>query len=296
MLRSLSDIQAFVQVAQELSFTKAAEALNMTPTAISKAVARLERDLGVALLTRTTRKVSMTAEGEVFLARCQAAFSEISSGIEAMEVMQDEATGQVSISAPLVFGPQLAANLPKLLISHPKLSLKLMITDAFSDLADEQVDIAIRVGEAPSANLTTHKLAQLNWATVASPQFLRANGTPASPEALNSYLCHSFINNAGQAVPWTFQTDGETWNLSPQNGIEVDQGQLLLNMALADGGIVQVFDFMVTDYIHNGQLVSLFKNHQAPGPTLYAIALSQKSSKPKIQITLSYIEKIFSNI
>ncbi|MEM9775432.1 MAG: LysR family transcriptional regulator, partial [Chloroflexota bacterium] len=146
MLNSLSDIEAFIRVAETLNFTRAAAELHVTPTAVSKAVARLENEINAKLFIRTTRQVQLTAEGELFRDRCVAAFAEISAGLEGIEVLRDQTTGPVRLSAPFILGRRLAASLPDLMGRHANLDLRLFLTDDYVDLAEDRIDIAIRIG------------------------------------------------------------------------------------------------------------------------------------------------------
>ena len=293
MLSGLSDLQTFVCVARTLNFTQAAMELHVTPTAVSKAVARLENEINAKLFNRTTRQVWLTEEGELFLERCVAAIAEIEAGLDALEVLKDQTTGPVRISAPYILGRKLAASLPDLITLHAKLDLRLILTDRIVDLAEDRIDIAIRVGTAQSAQTHFVPLAQLNWITVASPRYLQLKGEPDSLEMLKQHQCHHFINPNGELVPWQFDVENEVKTMLPGGGAQFNQGELLVEIARADGGIVQIFDYMVQDELRNGQLVRLFPKLEADGPMLHAVVQPGRENSPKIKATLLYLLELF---
>ncbi len=293
MLNSLSDIEAFVRVADTLNFTRAANDLHVTPTAVSKAVARLEDEINAKLFIRTTRQVQLTAEGELFRARCLAAFAEISAGLSGIEVLRDQSTGPVRLSAPFILGRRLAASLPDLMARHANLDLRLSLTDDYVNLADEQIDIAIRIGAGKPSLTYEIPLVRLNWVTVASPRYLQHRGTPESIEALSSHSCHHFSNTSGEIVPWKFRQGNGIRTLTPGGGAQFNNGELLVEVAQADGGIVQVFDYMVRDELQNGNLIRLFADQEVDGPVVHAVLLPDREQSPKIKATLQHLNSLF---
>ena len=296
MLNSLSDIEAFIRVAETLNFTRAASEMHVTPTAVSKAVARLEKEIDAKLFIRTTRQVQLTEEGELFRDRCKAAIAEISAGLDGIEVLRDQTTGPVRLSAPFILGRRLAASLPDLMARHGNLDLRLSLTDDYIDLAEERIDIAIRIGAGKPSPVVEIPLVRLNWVTVASPRYLQQMGVPQTLDELSTHVCHHFANTAGEIVPWQFRQGEGIRTFAPGGGAQFNHGELLVEVALANGGIVQVYDYMVSDELKNGNLIRLLPELEVDGPVVHAVLLPGRDQSPKIKATLLHLSELFERL
>lgn len=294
MTTLFSDITPFLEVAELGSFRKAADRLGVTPAAVSKAVARLEARLDTRLFSRSTRRVVLTPEGEIFAERCQAAAREIGAGMESLEETRGAATGVVTVTAPFVLGRFLAGALPELALVHDRLRVRLMLTDRRVDLVNERVDVAIRVGEPGETDLIVRRLATLDWATVAAPAYLADRGTPESPGDLPAHRCLTFLSPAGRQVEFGFEMDGAVQTVEVDGTLQFDEGELLADAALAGGGIAQVFSFMVADAVAEGRLVALFPDRQPPGPAVAAVMLRERGSTRKVRVLLDFLYERFS--
>lgn len=288
----LSTTEFFVRVADLNSFKAAADQLEVTPAAVSKAIARLEHELGVKLLFRTTRRVTLTPEGKAFLSRCRAALQEIDAGLEAMEEARHDIVGDLHVSTSFVLGRRIAVTLPQLVARHPGLRVHLMQTDRLVDLAGERVDVAVRIGDQAPPDAVARPITHLEWATVASPRYLARRGWPTTPKELEDHDCHAFIDPHGRRVAWVFHHEGDTVRFEPEQGIGFDQGEMLVDVALADGGIAQVFDFMVADHLRDGRLVRLLPDLSVQGPVVQALCLSSRFSAPKVRMAVKHFEHV----
>lgn len=284
-------IVPFVYAARERSFRRAAERLGITPTAVSKAVHRLEEELGVQLLNRTTRRVSLSPEGELFLARCQEAMAQVRAGRESLAMSQRDPAGELVVSLPFIFGRVLVARLPRYLGRYPALKVDLRLSDRLSRLVEDGVDVAIRMGALDDSSLVARRIMRTRWATVASPAYLARHGTPARPRDLAEHNCIKFRAPRGLEVEWSFDAgdrDGPG-RLRTAGNLVLDQGELLLEAAASGLGVCQVLDFMVEDYVRAGKLIEILRGHAAAGPDFHAVCLPGQRSSPRVRSFIDFL-------
>lgn len=284
-----SGVIPFIYTAREQSFRRAAERLGVTPAAVSKAVARLEDDLGVQLLERTTRRVGLSAEGELFLARCSEALAQIRAGRDTIAQAQEAPRGEVVVSLPFIFSQVLIARLPRFLARYPRLKVKTRFSDRFSHFIGEGVDIAIRIGPLDDSTLVAKKLMDTRWVTVAAPGYLGRHGEPRRPSDLNGHNCLAFHSPRGLEVAWTFAVGGGVERSAAVGNFDTDQGETLLAAAVAGLGICQVLDFMVGAALRTGQVVEVLREYSAAGPPVHALCLHSQRANPRIRALLTFL-------
>ncbi|MFV8749246.1 LysR substrate-binding domain-containing protein [Nannocystaceae bacterium ST9] len=287
-----SGIVAFVHVAEQRSFRKAAEQLGLSAAALSKAVAKLEDELGVRLFDRTTRRVEPTAEGELFLEHCRAALGSVREGRELLAEAQKVARGELTLSLPFILGPWLIERLPRFCARYPALRLQLRFTDRFSKLVDEHIDVAIRVGTLGDSSAIARKLMTTRWVSVAAPGYLARKGTPRRPEELAEHECLAYRGPRGAAVDWWFRTkpksrDSTTHPVDAR--VLLDQGELLVDAALAGLGVCQVLEFMVVEPLREGRLVAVLDEWAAAGPPVHALCKPGQQNVPKVRALLDFL-------
>ncbi|MBJ6765964.1 LysR family transcriptional regulator [Myxococcaceae bacterium JPH2] len=279
----------FLHVAEELSFRKAAERLGVTTAAVSKAVLRLEEDLGVRLLERTSRQVVLTTEGLAFLERAREAVAQVRAGRDAVAKAQHAPRGPLTVSLPYILGPLILPPLARLQARHPQLTLHVRMSDRLSRLVEEQVDVAIRIGALEDSSLVARRLLTTRWMTLASPAYLARHGTPTHPGELVRHPCLKFIDPRGKVREWMFSlTPGE----APQvvrtaAAMDVDHGPALLDLATAGAGVCQVLDFMSDARLRDGRLVEVLEAFSASGPPVHALCLSGRQSSPRVNALLT---------
>jgi DNA-binding transcriptional LysR family regulator len=285
-------IVPFVYTARERSFRRAAEQLGITPAAVSKAILRLEEELGVQLFHRTTRRVNLSAEGEIFLARCQEAMAQVHAGRELIAMAKRDPAGELTVSLPFILGRVLVARLPRFLGRYPALKVHLRLSDRLSKLIDEGVDVAIRMGELHDSSLVARRIMRTRWATVAAPAYLAQHGTPARPRDLAEHNCIKFRSPRGVAVEWSFSAGarGQAGDRIETTGnLDLDQGELLLEAAAAGLGVCQALDFMIDDHVRAGRLVEILREHAAQGPAIHALCLPGQRSSPRVRAFIDFL-------
>jgi DNA-binding transcriptional LysR family regulator len=269
-MQSLEDVLAFVRVVETGGFSRAAERLGLSKSIISRRVARLEADLGVRLLNRTTRGIAPTDAGLEFKLRCAEILSQLEAAREAVACREKDIAGNLRLSVPLSFGiTRLAPAIAAFSAANPRLSINLSVSDRFVDLVAEGFDAAIRVGVLPDTSLLSRRLGAVQAFPVASPAYLATHGAPEKPQALTRHEC--LIYSAGSRDTWQFRSSRKWLSIRPQGRFRADNGEVLRAAALADLGITALPDFLVNDAIANGSLVRLLTAYPMPEGSIHLL-------------------------
>lgn len=290
-------VPAFVAVAERKSFREAAADLGLTSAAVSKSVSRLEEELGVRLLDRTTRRVEPTAEGRLYLDYCRTALTHMRTARDRVEHARATAEGKLVIALPFVLGPSLTSLLPEFTLRYPGLEVRLTLSDRPSKLVDEQIDVALRIGKLDDTSEIARKLTDTQWVTIASPAYLKRRGQPHTPADLSEHDCIVYRSPRGFEVDWEFLDKpggGDVRTQTPPARIIVDQGQLLVDAARAGAGISRVFSFMVQDDLGTGALVPLLAEYSPPGPPLHALFKPGQQDIAKVRAFIDFAVEKFA--
>ena len=260
----IGDIETFLAVARGGSLAAAAKALRLTPSAISRSIARLEARLGVVLLRRTTRSLALTADGEVYRARMSALLAEIEDVEAGLGREQHGPRGLLRINSSVPFGAQyLLPILPRFMAAHPAVTVDLALSDAVVDLVEERADIAIRIGPLRDTRLRARKLGDSRMALVASPAYLAARGTPRAPDELDGHDCLRFSFRRS-IDSWPFLAGRRTVQRPVEGAFLGNSGEVVRMMAVAGGGIARLGFFHVAADLNAGRLVELLPEYN-PG-------------------------------
>ncbi|XXF75392.1 LysR family transcriptional regulator [Myxococcaceae bacterium GXIMD 01537] len=284
-------ILPFVHVAEERSFRKAAERLGLTTAAVSKAVQRLEADVGVRLLERTSRQVALTAEGAAFLERAREAVAQVRAAREGAAQAQRAPRGPLTVTLPHILAPLVLPRLARLQARHPALTLHVRMSDRYSRLVDENIDVALRIGELEDSSLVAQRLLRTRWVTLASPGYLARHGTPTHPDELEHHQCLKFVGPRGTVREWVYRDGpgGAPREVRTRGAIDVDHGPALLDLAVAGAGIVHAPDFMMDERARDGRLVELLRDYSAEGPPVHALVVPGRQSVPRVRALLQIL-------
>lgn len=282
-------LEVFAAVAAAGSFSGAGRALGLTPSAVGRTIDRIEARLGVRLLLRTTRTLTLTAEGQAYLGAAKRILTDLDDAEQAI-ADQGAPRGRLRVSASLSHGrlcvvPLLGAFVRR----YPHILVDINLTDAVVDIAGGQADIGIRFGPLPDSPLTARKLGETGRVIVASPDYLARHGTPRVPEDLHGHNCLSF--NFRRAEPiWPFRRDGHDCTLSVQGNIEANNGETLGQLALAGVGVTRVGAFSVVDDIAAGRLVPLLEEYN-PGDveTIHAVFVGGANTPARVRAFVDFL-------
>lgn len=287
------EMRTFVQVVDAGSFIGATEPLEMSKAAVSRYVGELEARLGVRLLNRTTRKLSLTDEGELFYARCKDLLSGVDAAESEITSRTGEAIGLLRVSAPVSFGILHLGDVWAAFKSrHPKVTFDVTLSDRVVDIVEEGFDLAIRISRLQSSSLISRKLASTRMVACASPHYLARHGWPQHPAELVS---HSIMAYSHWATHDEWQFDGPQGPVMVRNTpcIRTNSGDICRASALAHEGIVLQPTFLVGPDLEAGTLVELFPQYRAMELGIYAVYGSRKHVAPKVRLLIDFLAQRF---
>lgn len=286
-------IVPFVRAAEARSFTGAAKRLGLTPSAISKAIAKLEGELGVSLLHRTSRSVTLTPEGAGFYERCRQIVSDMEEARESATSAHAEPRGHLRVSLPLAFGRlEIMPLMPGFLASNPELTVDANLTDRAVDLAEEGYDVAVRIGRRSEARLEARRIRRTRMVTAAAPSYLEAHGIPRQPEDLRGHNCIGFLlPSTGTLLDWVFDRDGRPLSLGVRGNLTVNTVDAQIEAAVAGGGVIQTLDFIARRSIEAGTLVPLLADHLTLGPSIFALYPENRRLSAKIGVFIDFLAR-----
>lgn len=259
---------AFLAVSQSGSFSAAARSLHVTTAAVSKAVSRLEQNLGVRLFTRTTRSVVATPDGEQFFAALTDALDRLEQAHQTVREQRTVASGVVVVSAPVLFGQNvLLPMLKQLALAHPQLVVDVRLSDTLLDLVAQRIDWAIRLGELADSNLIARPLCSTRFVVCGSPRYLKDRGAPGSIAELRRHRCVVYaVQKSGQFHAWRFSRNASYLPSPP--ALVVNDGGANRAAALAGIGLIQELDVAVAPDLHSGLLLEVLPGRSTAGPPL----------------------------
>lgn len=282
-------IAPFVAVAEARSFRRAAESLGVSTAAVSKAVRRLEESLGVRLFDRTSRTVALSPEGFALLGRAREAVALLRAGREAAARGARKPRGHVRVSLPFILSRTFTPALSRLAPQHPELVVHLHFSDQITRLVDDQIDVAVRMGDLADSSLKGRLLFRPRWVTLGAPAYLGRCGVPRRPDELDQHELLPFVMPTGQRRPWVLSGGAggeETLTIQPSGRVDCTFGDALVDAAIAGVGLVQVLDFMAAGAIARGDLIEVLGDHALPGPPIHALCLAERQSTPRIRAVL----------
>ncbi|MBL8384856.1 MAG: LysR family transcriptional regulator [Burkholderiales bacterium] len=268
-MAGVASFLAFAETVKRGSFAAAARELGLSPSAVAKGVARLEADLGLRLLHRTTRQVRLTGEGSALYQRCARIVEDIDALREEAEGSRGAPRGQLRVNMPLTYGRRVV--LPRLVAlqaRHPELTLELSFSDRQVDLIREGLDAVVRIGRLADSSLVARRIGTQQLQILASPDYLRRHGAPRDPEALSGHRCIVFrLPTTGRVRAWELRQGRRAITLTPPAPVVVDDGEALVAAARMGAGLVQAPDNLAHDAVAAGALVEVLAGFRpAPMP------------------------------
>ena len=288
-----SAIPVFVAVVEKGKFSAAAQSLGVSKSAVSKRINQLENHLGVRLLHRTTRKLSLTEAGARYYEHAAKALRAASKAEDAVTELQGEPQGKLKISSPMSFGRlHVAPLIPRFLQRYPKLQIDLVMDDKNIDLVAVGVDVAIRAGDMPNSTLIARKLAPLRQVLCACPSYIERYGMPVTPSELCNHNCILF-SYSGDANEWALNKDGQSEVVKVSGSYRVNNSEAILE-ALLDGiGIGRLPTFVAGPDLKAGNLVRVLDSYHLPNHTFYAVFPEREYMPAKVRAFLDFAVEYF---
>ena len=291
----LKQIESFVSVATRGSLTAAARAEGVAPAIIGRRLDALEQRLGVKLLVRSTRRITLTHEGSSFLEDCQRLLVDFANAEASVSAGGVKASGHLRVTAPAGFGRRHVAPLvPRFRELHADVSISLNLSDRVVDLAAEGFDCAVRVGDMPDSSLVSVRLADNRRLCVATPAYLKRHGTPVHPADLSKFDCLTLSSEASQTRGWSFMVPAgsarELIYLKPGGPLDCSDGQVLHDWCLAGYGIAWRSTWEVEAEIAAGLLVALLEDFAAPANGIYAVFAHAKHMPLRLRLWIDFLK------
>lgn len=289
------EMRAFQAVAETGRFTTAATALGVSQAFVSRTIAQLEARLGATLINRSTRRMSLTEEGGVFLERCKRVLADLEDAERAVASPHAEPTGTLRVSAAVAFGQdQIVPLLPKLMTRYPRLEVRLSLSDRFVDLIEANIDVAIRLGRLADSSLIARKIGNLNRIVVASPSYVALHGSPDCPDDLLAHNCLLWDEAHDHLNRWPFLVDGKASHVKVRGRLSANNGHSLYQLALQGFGIMRLAEHLALPAIHEGRLVPLLQSFQHRDATaIHALHVRTASTAPRVRAFVDFLVEEF---
>jgi len=295
----LKQMESFVAVALRGSLTAAAKAEGVAPAIVGRRLDALEQRLGVKLLVRTTRRMTLTQEGTAFLEDCQRLITDLGNAEASVSAGGLQASGHLRLTAPAGFGRRHVAPLVPLFRElHPEVTVSLNLSDRVINMAGEGFDCAVRVGDLPDSSLVSVRLADNRRMCVATPAYLARHGRPAQPADLQRFDCLTLSSDASQTRGWAFtvpKADGrEVIHLKPSGPLDCSDGQVLHDWCLGGWGIAWRSTWEVEAEIASGLLVPVLEEFAAPPNGIYAVFPERKHMALRLRLWIDFLKLHYS--
>ena len=292
----LKQIESFASVAARGSLTAAAQAEGVAPAVIGRRIDALEGRLGVKLLVRTTRRITLTHEGSAYLEDCQRLLADIASAEASVSAGGVKASGHLRVTAPAGFGRRHVAPLvPSFIAQHPEVSLSLNLGDRVVDIVNEGFDCAVRVGDLPDSSLISVRLADNRRLCVAAPAYLQRAGTPATPAELMRHQCLTLSSDASQTRGWAFVVDGGLTHLRPSGRVDCSDGQVLHQWCLRGLGIAWRSTWEVAQDVSAGRLQVVLAEFAAPPNGIFAVFPHAKHLPLRVRLWIDFLKHSYGD-
>jgi len=289
------EMEAFVRSVELGGFSAAARELKLTPSAISKLVTRLEQTLRAKLLNRTTRMLTLTPEGELFLARCRRILAEMEDAETEVGRSRERPRGRLRMSVGVGFGVhQLVPALPRFAERYPEVEVDLHVEDRVEDAAREALDIVVRPGTLVDESLVAKPIFEFERVLCAAPGYLKRHGAPKTPDDLLRHNCIT-ISTRPPFARWSFDTPGGRQAIDVKGDITVNNADCVLRLCLAGLGVVRLNEFIVAEALARGELVRVLPELQSrESVPMLAMYPHQRHRLPRVAAMLGFLEQSFA--
>ena len=289
-----SDLSLFVRVAEQGSFNKAAKLVGLSTPALSKRISKLEQDLGVQLIHRTTRRLNLTEAGESLYVSGKNIDGQVSDAIANVSAFRHGLSGTIKMSVPTISGELLLAEaIAEFCQRHPNIKVDMRLENDFVDLVGEGLDLAIRTGILEDSSLIAQPLIESSWVVCCSPQYLNQHGSPENLESLKQHNCLAYTYQAKGSFDWRFHHQGQEKSVRIDGSFATNNAQALRKAALAGFGIVYVPKCCVYEDLQQGTLITLLPDYQPRRLGVYALYPYTKYLPEKLRLLIDHIKNSY---
>ncbi|TCT16475.1 LysR family transcriptional regulator [Bibersteinia trehalosi] len=297
LLHNMDRIQAlqiFARTVESGSFTKAADQLNLHISVVSKGIKYLETQLGSRLLNRTTRKLALTAEGEVFYEKCQTLLAELENTFQDLSGSAQQAVGKLRIDMPPSLVNFVMSRLPEFHRQYPDIQLVVSASDKVQNLIDEGLDCAIRMGELDDAGYIARRLGDLPMVLCAAPRYLSEFGSPKTLDDLEHHRAiHYFSDKHRKIMPWRFEQGGNDVGMKIPCVMSVNDSNVLLQAVLAGFGISYMSCMLADPYLENGSLVKVLPDYHKPSRPVWLVYPQREFIPKRLEVFIEWLLNTF---
>lgn len=290
----IRELDVFLRVTEETSFSAAARSLDCNPSTVSKLIQRMEDRLGVRLFHRTSRVLKLTREGERFLEGAHRVIDALEEAESGLGQSRLEASGVLRINCPLLLAQyQISPLMPEFLERHPKMRVEFVLTAAPIDMFENQVDVSFQSGSIPDSSLVARRIATTRWSMCAAPKYLARAGIPLTLEDLSQHNCLNFLAGSFRSG-WPLRNGDEHITLDVKGNIGSNSAELLRTFAVNGLGIVRLSDIHIGPDIESGRLVRVLEGLQVDAEEpLYVVYASKRNQSLRVRAFLDFINEKF---
>ena len=286
-------MKVYCSVVENDSLADAARKMNVSPSVVSKHLSALENHLGVRLLNRTTRRISITEEGTAYYERCKQIITDVAEAEIEVSSAHTAPRGLLKITAPVTFAHRhLTPHLPKFLDMFPEVEVQVQVNDRVVDLVDEGIDLAIRISQLKDSSLIARRLAPNRRYIAATPEYLERNGTPKSVDDLKDHRLITWPPG-NPLNDWHFLIDGVDRIIKVKGAIAVNEGDAILTTLLAGGGLGMTQEFLAGPFVKEKKLVPLLEEIVREDNPIYAVYPSSRHLSPKVRAFVDFLVKTY---
>lgn len=280
----LQGYAAFAAAVRRGSFAGAARELGLSPSAVAKAVARLEDDLGLRVFVRSTRRITLTSEGHALYARCSRIIDELDAIRSEAEGARGEPSGVLRLNVPVTYGRLVVVPaLVRLAARFPRLEFDVAFSDQWVDLVRLGLDAVVRVGPLPDSSLVARRIGGQGMVTCAAPAYLRRHGTPRSPSDVTAHSCLLFrLPSSGRPRPWQYRGGRPRREFMPPSRFLFNEGEAIVAAAAAGAGLAQVPDYMAAADLKAGRLVEVLASYRPPEVPISLVYALSRQAAPRL--------------
>ncbi|MFW9735470.1 LysR family transcriptional regulator [Vibrio parahaemolyticus] len=295
-MRNTDDYIIFYHLVEQGSFSSAARHMELTKSVVSKRIAKLEQELGVQLLYRTTRTLTLTEAGQSFFVHAKAVYHAVATAEESIVGLGKNLSGNIKITVPTISGELILPGvISEFNDKYPDINIDMELDNRFVDIVNERFDLAIRTGMLPDSSLIARKLVDANWVVCASPKYLAKHGIPKQPSELTKHNCLVYSYQETGAREWAFKAGDKMYQVTVDGNLCTNNSSALRNVALLGQGVIYVPRVLVYEDLKQGSLIQLFKEETAKCLGIYAVYPYTRQQPEKIKIFIDHLYNSFQS-